>query len=201
MNSKRRFDETAQVRWLWAAAFAVLIFGSGAWLRPQERRIASVRAQAEGFSRQDAANRRTIARIAVLQREQRRAETELRRSWMSAPRARLVAQFVRAVDREARALRLDIIDVEPMTSQGPEDSRIAELPVTVRLRGHFREMVWFLQSIARNRLPIHVGGTDLVRTNAIDAGEPDLEATMRLAPFTLHAGDLFSGGLNDDQGP
>lgn len=168
---------TAAVRALWAFAALVLLGGGFALERTYERSIENSKAQIEMLYRHTVVNERTIARVAELRAAQTAAEMDLRRTTANASLPAATAVLLQTLHDGALHKHTQIWGVE--TGRTLVQNRLLATDLTLHVRGHFPNIVRFVEDVSQHTVLVKVSSTDLALASQAPAGrEPDLDASV-----------------------
>lgn len=157
---KRTPKNDAQVAFF-AAAF---IFAGGLLgaLEHYEPQIAGSHERAEELYRKAAANDRIAAQTGPLQRARAGALADLARISKQSDAALSTADFIGAVQAGARRFGVTVAAVEPQIGPaGPVRDTLQQAPVSIRLRGHFKPLLYFVSDLPEHELLVDVSDVQL----------------------------------------
>lgn len=178
----RRADTT---RVLWAAA-ALFAFGA-AWQVQHhfERRIVQAQRAAESLYAMTSANERTIQEETRLRAARDAAERDLKHFGAAASLPSATAAVLEAFERQARSHRATVAAVTPAASMRTlQTPGLLAMPVTVRVRGDFRDILALLVDMPERTPLVEIRRTQLAPSGKPGTGaEPVLDAAIDVTMY------------------
>jgi Tfp pilus assembly protein PilO len=165
---------------LFASALIVLA-GYLAVFRPCEAQIAERYAQLDDGQRVLDERLASSRRSTNLRAEEHRLETWLARTGARSNRTTVVNHFLQTV---ASTARIDRIVVTAIIADGPiqrsEGTGGGELPLSLSLRGTYRDILRLVGDLDRTTLAARIGLETLENAQRDRRVDPDLRATLRI---------------------
>lgn len=168
------------MRALWTAS-ALLAIGACWYVQHHfERRIARAQTSVESLYAMTSANERTVREAGRLRAARNAAEADLKRFGAGASLPSATAAVLEALERQARAHRATVAAVAPAAvTTSIRTPGLLAVPVTLRVRGQFRDLLAFLIDVSE-RTPL----LEIRRTQLAPSGkrrtrvEPMLDAVI-----------------------
>lgn len=172
-------------RAFWAAA--VLCAAGAGWYVQQhfERRIAQAQTAVESLYAMTSANERTIQEEERLRAARDAAERDLKRFGAAASLPSATAAVLEAFERQARAHRATVAAVTPaVAAPSMQTTGLLAMPVTVRVRGHFRDLLALLIDMSERTPLVEIRRTQLAPSGKPGSGvEPVLDAAIDVTMY------------------
>lgn len=178
-------------RALWCSAIVVSGIAAYIVLGRYEPAIASANAVTELLYAKTAANERTVQQSPVLHALENAAQRDLRAISADRSLAAATASLMIALQRSATRFGVRLDSIEPQAAQSDSspaaDTGLLPTPIVLRVRGHFRNIVWFVNDLSRHATPVNVSGTNIALTHAAPGADPLLDATVQATLYRLRA--------------
>lgn len=180
------------VRVLWCLAFAFLAAAAYEVIANYEPAIKAVSAASEMLYRQSAVNERTVRQSSLLHALQLSAESDLRKVSPERSLAATTAALLTTLETSAKQHRVRVMSIDPVAAASPPkdgammDNRLLSNTMTLRIRGHFQNILSFVEDLSRHSTLLKVAHTELALSNAAQsAAEPTLDATVDATLYRL----------------
>lgn len=183
---------TAAVRALWSAAALLAVADCAYILHHFERHIALTQTSIESLYAMTSANERTIHDAAHLRAQRDAARRDLAKFDAAATLPSATAAVLEALERQARAHHASVTAVAPAAQPLPSNMRgLLPTPLTLRVRGRFRDLLGFLSDVAQRTPLVEIRHTELAPAQKPGAqAEPVLDAAIDATMYRLVSSDL-----------
>lgn len=168
------------VRAVWASAALFTLAGFWHVQHHYERRIRLARTSAETLYAMTSANEQTIRQEGRLRVQRDAALRDLKLFGTVASQPSATANVLEAFERQARAHRAIISAVTPTAlAQMQTAPGLIAMPVTLRVRGRFRDLLAFLVDVSSRTPLLEIRRTQLAPSQkAVQRGGPQLDAAI-----------------------
>lgn len=185
MNAAFRLRRGDEVRAVWALAVVVLAggyFGIGA---RYQAALTSANLDAASLTRLADSNERIVARASALHASERQARADLQRFSIESAGWASTAALLTALESLGDRLRVEVETIEPGRTQAdPRERALVGTGLTIRARGHFRDLLSFIAMLPQKRTLLSVGPSELMlAAENQNAASPDIEATLHATLF------------------
>lgn len=180
-----------EVRALWLLVAAILIAGSLYVHNRYQTAIAYSYDRSEVLYRDTVADNRIIAQAVVLTRLKRRAQADLVRVAHETTLSASTANLLSTLHASAARFSTRITAVQPGETTVSEASQglpaLQGSPLTIRLRGRFRDTLRFVEDLSHHSTLISVldTGMSLAHDAGTDTSQPLLDATVHATLYRL----------------
>lgn len=183
-----RFRAGDDVWAVWLLALCVVIGGSYYVQTQYQTAIALSHERTEALYRETVADARIVREAASLHAIQQRAQADLTRVSHDTTLSGATASLLSVLQRSAATFDTHILQVQPGDAQAPSASRsLQATPLTIRVRGKFRDILGFVEDLSHHATLISVSDTEMAP--AVDsengAGELRLDATIHATMYRL----------------
>lgn len=183
-----RRSDAERILWL----FALGVFGFGCYFIEgrYQTKILATQTATESLYRATAANERALAERARLRRVRSIAERDLRRIAHNLPLSLTTAETLRLLQESAAAHGVRIEDIE--TEQAQDDAHAADdtlsgTQLLLRVRGSFRNVLWFIGGFSNAHTLLSVSDTQLALTQRRqNTPVPLLDANIHMTLYRLN---------------
>lgn len=192
MRFEMRFRAGDDVRALWLLALCVLIGGSFYVETQYQTAIGVSHERTETLYRETVADARIVREAASLHAIQQRAQTDLARVSHDTSLSGTTASLLSTLHGSAVTFDTRILEVQPGDAQSPAVPKsLRATPVTIRLRGKFRNILGFVEDLSHHATLISISDTEMAPANDSKYGapEPQLDATIYATMYRLAVPD------------
>ncbi len=180
---------------LWLTAFIIFLGGSYVVETQCREAIGQSAARSQALYERTVSNERTIAEAPSLRRLQATVEGDVRHLSRDVSLSITTAQLLAMLQSTASIHHVEVIAVEPEQSRLPAISPAPQTdetpwlepePVTVRVRGGFRDLLYFIEAISRQRTLLEIDDAQVQMDPAqSEAGSLDADVHTTLYRLTL----------------
>lgn len=186
-----RLRPGGDVRAVWLLTLCVLAGGS---YYVQERYQAVITASYqndEKLYRGTVANVRIVREAAILHAVQRQAQADLTRLSHDSSLSGTTASMLLMLHSSAKAFDTRILEVRPGDTQTTKGDALEATPVTIRVRGKFRNILALIEDLPHHQTLVSVSDTEMAIAGEGDSGmpEPTLDATVHATMYRLTTAD------------
>lgn len=161
----RKLDERAGTRIVWLASGLALLAGYACVWQPSQRELAAIRGRAHDLYERANANEEIVRRSATLKTIEARVNADLAILGGRASASRVTASALQVLDFESKAYRVEVRALAPDASPGKTESgqaaRLAGQPMTIELRGRFRDLLALMSDLPRHGVLFDVRTAEL----------------------------------------
>jgi hypothetical protein len=175
-------------RSLWMLVVLIVMTGYALVYQPAERTARESAHEAEELYRQAITEESVVRRAVPLRIVQARVENDIARLAGETSGGAVTAAALGVLSDDARRFAIDvrnITPVDPSATPAPRDALIA-MPVTLGVRGHFRNVIALLSDLPRHN--VLIGVDDVALTARGSSSSPLLDATVHLTIYRLVGG-------------
>jgi Tfp pilus assembly protein PilO len=179
------------VRAVWLLVAAVVLIGYGTIYQPQEREANAYTRQAEELYAERRADDAELQRAFQISAARRRVDDDLTRLAGAGSQSATTAIALRILESASRRFEVEVRSIEPQPSPPSGRDLLDRTPVTLGLRGRFRNIATLLDDLPRHDVLIGVDGIELM-THHRDAITPVLDATVHVSIYRLRSEDRYA---------
>lgn len=171
---------------LWLLAAGTLCGGYVVITLQYRSAMTATQHRVEYLYRRIGADERHIRALSAALAARRPAEREIDPALLGTSESVQMARLLRLVARTAAALHVRIVSVEPgaAAAAAPRD-RVALLPVTIRIEGHFHDVLAFLVALPQREAPLSIDRTDVNAATGATAGKPLVDGTIETTLYRI----------------
>lgn len=188
MTSGRAFRDPALA--LWTALSVLALFLYAAVLRPAGDRVARVRSQNAAIVRELAENAREKDDAAILHAQAAAMRRDVLRIAGAQDDASVTALALRTLATRSERYAARVVSVQPSVVAATRTPRIddglSRLPLSIRARGRFPDLLAFIENLSHQKPLIGVGSAQFTVSSARPARrDPEVIATINVVVYRL----------------
>lgn len=201
-------DQAATLRVSWLLVFAVATAGLFTIVLPGCSAKTATQTQANAIYQEAVANEKTVEEATRLQAAQARVESDLRKLGGQQNEGQVVATALRLFNDEGKRYHVEVRTIVPAastvaapsaaspSSSAPALDPLIAAPVTLGLRGHFRDVVALLVDLPKHDVLIDLHDVQMTaRDSDRLSNQPSLDVTVQATIYRIRS-LAFSEGTN-----